>query len=135
MFFILVIFSTTYTFLNINRGSIIWALCLFFLILFHSCNLLYHLHLPKPHQGKCNMVILPLFIIFFFIPVIFYIIYTFLNINRGRVVWALCLFALIIFFILVIFSTIYTFLHLNRRSVIAEFCLTYINHSWRCNLD
>ena len=90
-FFILVIFSITYTFLNINRVSVIWALRLFPHSFFHSCHIFYHLHLPPSQQGKCHLVIFPLFPHHLFIPVIFSIIYTFLHINSRSVIWDLCL--------------------------------------------
>ena len=101
---------------------------------FHYCYHLYLLHLTSSQQGKCHLGILPHLPHRFFILVIFNIIYTFLYINRGSVIWSFCLFYLIIFIILVIFSIIYSILHLNRRSFIWVLFFTYIHNSRRCDL-
>ena len=63
----------------------------FYSFFIYSCHIFYHLHLPQYQQGKCHLVILPLFPHHFFILFVFYIIYTFLHINKRIYIWALCL--------------------------------------------
>ena len=102
------------------------SFCIFFLVIFYSCHILYQLHLLPYQQGKFHLEILPIFPRHFSHSFhIFYHLHLLIYQQGVFHMGVLPPFPHLIFIFVIYFIT-HTFININKRGVIVAFWLFFL---------